>query len=180
MTLICSPDTLITLQHERECMGSEFTCTLCGRCCNGFGRYITINQKIGGAYGCSLSLTKESFMAVLDPGRSDLFSDTSYQNEHPHACPFLRRESEERVICTIYRSRPGFCRDYLCCTGKVMRQDVLCGEMKGRRDLKTEDPGLQEEWIRLKERYGGAADSDWKEEIRKALTRSGYEVIFYE
>jgi hypothetical protein len=61
-----------------------------------------------------------------------------------------------------------------------MRQDVLCGEMKGRRDLKTEDPGLQEEWIRLKERYGGAADSDWKEEIRKALTRSGYEVIFYE
>ncbi len=180
MTLICSPDTLITLQHERECMGTEFTCTLCGRCCNGFGRYITINQKIGGAYGVTLSLTKESFMAVLDPGRSDLFSDTSYQNEHPDACPFLRRESEERVICTIYRSRPGFCRGYLCCTGKVICQDALCGEMKGRRDLKTDDPDLRAKWMGLKERCGSVADSDWKEEVRKTLTASGYEVFFYE
>ncbi|KUK70984.1 MAG: Putative Fe-S oxidoreductase [Methanomicrobiales archaeon 53_19] len=180
MTLICSPDTLITLQHERECMGSQFTCTLCGRCCNGFGRYITINQKIGGAYGCSLSLTKESFMAVLDPGRSELFSDTSYQNEHPHACPFLRKEDEETIVCTIYQSRPRFCREYICCTGKVMRQDTVCGEMKGRRDIKTADPALQRAWNGLKERYGGEPDPQWKDGVRKTLTASGYDVIFYE
>ncbi|WP_255332002.1 YkgJ family cysteine cluster protein [Methanocalculus taiwanensis] len=160
-------------------MGSEFTCTFCGRCCNGFGRYITINQKIGGAYSVTLSLTKESFMAVLDPGRSTLFADTSYQNEHPHACPFLRREDEDRVICTIYRSRPRFCRDYICCTGKVMREDALCGEMKGRRDLKTDDPALQDDWIGLKERYGGVPDLEWKKEVSKALAASGYEVVFY-
>lgn len=179
MTLICSPDTLISHQHERECMGSQFTCTLCGRCCNGFGRYITINQKVGGAYGCSLSLTKESFMAVLDPGRSALFSDTSYQNEHPQACPFLRKEDEKTIICTIYQSRPRFCREYICCTGKVIRQDMICGEMKGRRDIKTDDPALQEVWKSLKDRCGGASEPVWKEEVQKLLSASGYEVVFY-
>jgi Fe-S-cluster containining protein len=159
-------------------MDSAFACTLCGRCCKGFGRYIRITQKIGGAYGCSLTLTKETFMAVPDPGRSVLLSDTSYLLDHPHACPFLRRDGKD-TICTIYQSRPRFCRDYICCTGKLLQNGVVCGEMKGRRDLRTDDIVLEEQWKALAEKYGALDDPAWRQEIRTVFGSGGYEVIFY-
>ncbi|MDO8841022.1 MAG: YkgJ family cysteine cluster protein [Methanocalculus sp.] len=159
-------------------MDSEFACTLCGRCCNGFGRYIKINQMIGGAYGCSLTLTKEAFMAVPDPGRSLLLSDKSYFLEHPDACPFLRKDGED-TICTIYQSRPRFCRDYICCTGKVMKNGVVCGEMKGRRDLRTDDQTLKDRWAELADMFGGLGDPAWRQEVSERLCGDGYEVIFY-
>lgn len=144
----------------------------------GFGRYITINQTIGGAYGCTLSLTKESFMATLDPGRFSLFKERSFLLENPHACPFLRKDGQ-RIICTIYQSRPRFCREYICHTGKVLHDGEVLGVMKGRRDLQTEDPTLRELWNALKESYGGSGDPAWKQAVQKALTDAGYEVVLY-
>lgn len=171
-------DTLIILWHEIHCMESGFTCTLCGRCCKGFGRYITINQAIGGAYACTLTLTKETFMATLDPGRSALYRDRSYGKDNPHACPFLRQDGQY-VICTIYNSRPRFCREYICHTGKVVRNGVTCGVMKGRRDIEAKDEILRGRWNELKNEYGGCSDPEWKREVFRSLTEAGYEVVFY-
>ncbi|MCP1714818.1 Fe-S-cluster containining protein [Methanocalculus alkaliphilus] len=160
-------------------MESEFSCTLCGRCCNGFGRYIRIDQQTGTTYRCTLTLTRETFRAIPDPGRSDLLKDRSYFRDHPHACPFLRKEAEERIICTIHGSRPRFCREYVCCTGRIGRDDIVCGEMKGRRDIKTDDPDLTRRWSELVSLYGGSDDTVWKQKVQEALQKDGYTVVYY-
>lgn len=171
--------TLIYPEPERNDMESEFSCTLCGRCCNGFGRYIRIDQQTGTTYRCTLTLTRETFRAIPDPGRSDLLKDRSYFRDHPHACPFLRKEAEERIICTIHGSRPRFCREYVCCTGRIGRDNIVCGEMKGRRDIKTDDPNLTRRWSELVSLYGGSDDTVWRQKVQEALQKDGYTVVYY-
>lgn len=155
-----------------------FTCTLCGRCCFGFGRYIVVLKQNGPQeYRCRETITRREFTARIDDRYRHLFARPSVQWTHPAACPFLRQDGEN-YICTIHSSRPQFCRNYRCVRMRVERDGAVVGELRGKSSLKTEDAALSALW----EKRIAPLDHDdpaWPDEAARILEEAGYEGIRY-
>lgn len=155
-----------------------FSCTLCGRCCMGSGRYITVlKQTSPQEYRCREKITHREFTARVDDRHLALFGRPSVQWTHPAACPFLRQEGEA-YICTVYASRPLFCREYRCVRMRVEKDGAAVGELRGKISLKTADAALSALWdeqiVPL-----DLPDRAWRLEVARILEDAGYESVWY-
>jgi len=164
---------------EDHAMKEEpFSCSLCGRCCMGFGRYITVlNQKNPQECRCRETITRREFTARVDGLHLALFKRPSVQWTHPAACPFLRQDGET-YICTVHSSRPSFCREYRCVRMRVERDGVPVGELRGKISMKTEDAALSALWD---ERIVplDLQDPAWRQEAARILEEAGYDSVWY-
>ncbi|WP_165394797.1 YkgJ family cysteine cluster protein [Methanofollis fontis] len=167
------PEDEIHLMREEP-----FSCTLCGRCCMTFGKYIKIDRQTGPQdYLCTETVTGTSFSVRVEDRFLPLFRRPSPQWTHPSACPFLR-QGGEGFICTVHGSRPPVCRSYTCCGMRVMREGAVVGELRGRRDLKTGDAGLRAIWDEQIRRLD-LPDPEWRRRVSDILEIEGFETAWY-
>lgn len=155
-----------------------FSCTLCGRCCLGAGRYIVVLKQTGPQeYRCRETITRREFTARVEDRYLPLFTRPSVQWTHPAACPFLRQDGKV-FLCTVHASRPQFCRDFCCVRMRVERGGAVVGELRGKTGLKTEDAFLSALWdgqiapLDLEHRDGRA-------EAARILEEAGYDPVWY-
>jgi Fe-S-cluster containining protein len=155
-----------------------FSCTLCGRCCMGSGRYIAVLKQTGPReYRCRETITRREFTARVEDRHLSLFARPSVQWTHPAACPFLRQDGET-YLCTIRASRPPFCREYRCVRMRVEKGAAAVGELRGKTGLKTKDAALLALWegriahLDLQDREGRA-------EAARILEGAGYDPVWY-
>ncbi|MCC7565013.1 MAG: YkgJ family cysteine cluster protein [Methanomicrobiaceae archaeon] len=162
---------------------AAFACTRCGKCCMGFGRYVRIERQVSGRdFLCRFTLTGErSALRVEDRYRS-LFADTSQHARHPAWCPFLRKvRDEETYVCTVYSTRPSFCRSFICCTMRIFdTAGTPVGSVKGRRSLSTGDAELGRCWAERVAPLTTDDDALWRSQAAAALEEAGYRVEIYE
>ncbi|WP_342678437.1 YkgJ family cysteine cluster protein [Methanofollis sp. UBA420] len=156
-----------------------FTCTLCGRCCMGFGRSVRILRQTGPQeFRCTVAITGETFTARVEDRYLPAFRRPSVQWTNPAACPFLRAE-KGTYVCTVHASRPSFCRDFACCRMRVLRAGGVVGELKGRLDLRTDDPVLKALWEKEVVPRAGDAGDAWHADADRVLGDAGYVAVWY-
>lgn len=113
------------------------------------GDYIEIDRQAGPfEFECSSVSTGTPFYARVDEDKRDLFLDTTWIQEHPSACRFLR-PSGERIVCTIHNTSAAQCKFYRCVVFRVYsRERKFLGTVTGTLALHTEDKELQSAWER--------------------------------
>ena len=88
------------------------------------GDYISIDREIGPfEFECSSVSTGTPFYARVDEDKRELFLDTTWIQEHPAACRFLR-PSGERIVCTIH--------EYKCSTVQILPVRGFPGVFPGK------------------------------------------------
>ncbi len=160
----------------------DFTCSRCGRCCQNFGPYLCIERELEeGHYYCRCVLTGEYFFAREVAGAEKEISRNETASKGTNPCPFLCREPTGRYTCTIYPSRPAFCRGYRCTSMDI--QDSMgrhLGKVGGRRSLISTDPSLSTLWREEIHPLSETDDPSWREKVRRILERNGYQVVLYD
>jgi Fe-S-cluster containining protein len=158
-------------------MTAAFECTLCGRCCMGMGRYVTVERKMSATqYLCRHQLGKEVFYATIERPYRDRFEAGEGREEA--WCPFLMQQPDGTGhVCIVHATRPRFCREYRCYSVKI---DDPAGEeagrVKGRRTLATGDARLEAIWNERVVPLTTADDRRWREEVKILLEKEGYRV----
>ena len=152
----------------------EFSCRQCGQYCMYLGDYIVIERQTGPFefVVCSVS-TGSEFPARVDEDKQLLFSDRTWIELHPSACPFLR-PGGDRFYCCIHGTRPPQCRAYRCIIARIRSPGgEPAGYITGTLALHGSDPGLRQAWEDVEEamrRNPGLAE----EEIPAILAKKGY------
>ena len=154
-----------------------FTCRQCGSCCMHMGDYITIEEMTGPfEFLCISVSTGAPFFATVDPDKRDQFSDRSWIDDHPTACPFLR-PTEEQFICTIHRDSPPQCRDFRCVVMRILTPESrVAGIVTGTLALHTEDQELRGVWEEC-ERGIPSTSQDAENRIAWRLKEKGYRIL---
>jgi len=113
------------------------------------GDYIEIDRQAGPfEFECSSVSTGTPFYARVDEDKRDLFLDTTWIEEHPSACRFLR-PSGERIVCTVHETSAAQCKFYRCVVFRVYsRERQFLGTVTGTLALHTEDKELLSAWER--------------------------------
>lgn len=127
-----------------------FECRQCGICCMCMGDYIEIDRQVGQFefLGSSVS-TGTPFLARVDSDKQEIFSDRTWSEMHPSACPFLR-PLKDRFVCTIHDTSPVQCKAYRCVVTRIRSPDgVEIGHVTGTLALHTRDPELRDAWREL-------------------------------
>ncbi len=148
-----------------------------------FGRYVVQERQIGeGRFFSRSRIDGEVFVATVEGAYASLYREQKDLARHPEWCPFLRREREGAAyVCTIYSSRPKFCRLFKCA-----RMDILdasgnrVGRVVGRRDLVTSDATLRSCWDAQVRALEADDEESWWKEAGRRLERAGYKVVIYE
>jgi len=124
-----------------------FSCRQCGTCCMYLGDYIVIERQTGPfTFECESVSTGTPFSAEVDPDKRRIFSDSSFPENHPSACRFLRPDGD-LLRCTIHRDSPAQCKFYRCAVMLVFTPDGSpAGTVRGTLDLHSDDPGLRAVW----------------------------------
>jgi Fe-S-cluster containining protein len=124
-----------------------FTCRQCGTCCMYLGDYIVIEEQTGPfTFSCESVSTGTPFVAEIDEDKRGIFSDHSFPDLHPHACPFLRPDGD-LVRCTIHRDSPAQCKYYRCVVMRISDPArTQLGYVTGNLSLHADDPGLRAVW----------------------------------
>lgn len=153
-------------------MGCE--CTRCGKCCISIGRYIRIDRRSGPDILAVMDLTRERFRSRVAPEYRSL----SGMPGGPGWCPFLRKvPGEGTFACTIYPSRPAYCREFRCCRIVIRDRDgKVVGKVKGRRSLESGDPALRGWWKEHVAPLTGTDDTAWTRMVKEKLLVAGYSV----
>lgn len=156
----------------------SFQCQMCGDCCSTMGEIITILERTGDAeYRIGYSTTLEERTVTLDPDKQDLF----FINDaiSTMACPFLRKTSTGRVICTVHSSRPELCRQYSCFRILVLDKNGRPGGrvMDNTRYFTAMDHNILEIWQRECQPLDIQEDTLWEEEVGMIFTRAGFRVV---
>ena len=153
-----------------------FRCRMCGACCMYLGDYIAIERQVGPyEFECESVSTGTPFLARVDDDKREIFKDTSWLNEHPTACRFLR-PCGEQVLCTIHGTSPAQCKFYRCVVMRIFdTRGVLIGRVTGTLALHSEDREVREIWeAALREIPEGSGDIE--ERLQKVLESHGYRV----
>ena len=153
-----------------------FHCRMCGTCCMYMGDYIAVERQLGPFhFECESVSTGTPFLARIDEDKREIFKDTSWLNEHPAACRFLR-PCGERILCTIHETSPSQCRFYRCVVMRIYdKGGVLIGKVTGTLALHSEDPALRAIWDRALQEIPEMTAST-EESLRKVLGANGYRV----
>ena len=134
---------------------AKFECNWCGKCCEGFGEYITIERQMSDRdYYCRFGITNEIFPVHVQPEFADEIGD-DFMDMDPKAakpphkgCIFSRKNpAGQGFACAIYPDRPDICREFQCY--RMLIQNLI-GEIKGRvigiNELMTKDQVLAAIW----------------------------------
>ena len=153
-----------------------FRCRMCGTCCMYLGDYIAVERQAGPfEFECESVSTGTPFLARVDDDKREIFKDTSWLNEHPTACRFLR-PCGEQVLCTIHGTSPAQCKFYRCVVMRIFDiRGVLIGKVTGTLALHSENRELREIWeTALREIPEWSGDTE--ERLQKVLESHGYRV----
>lgn len=143
----------------------------------GMGDYIVIEEQTGPFEfrACCVS-TGTEFVARIDEDKKELFSDRSWPDLHPGACPFLRPAGNGRMVCSIHECSPSQCRAFRCVLFEVWSMDgVRIGAVTGARALHTADRALRRTWelgLQTIPFHG----TDMEEHMAAFLVENGYEI----
>jgi Fe-S-cluster containining protein len=104
-------------------------CQQCGLCCKVFGDRITpttinlytwmVNQRTDILKFFSVRTSKGKVVPAVDFKPEDLGEVVSIElrvpetAEYPSVCPFLRRVSKNRYLCSIHEMKPDMCCNYM-------------------------------------------------------------------
>ena len=124
-----------------------FQCSQCGSCCMYLGDYITIEQQVGPfEFECLSVSTGTPFVARVDDDKRELFLETTWIEQHPRACRFLR-PSGDRIVCTVHETSAPQCKFYRCVVFHVSLPDgSRIGTVTGTLNLHTDDQSLRGVW----------------------------------
>ena len=153
-----------------------FRCRMCGTCCMYLGDYIALERRAGPyEFECESVSTGTPFLARVDEDKREIFNDSSWLDEHPAACRFLR-PSGEHLLCTIHETSPSQCKFYRCVAMRIYDpRGVLAGKVTGTLALHSEDKDLRKIWeAALREIPEWSADIE--ERLQKVLEAQGYRV----
>jgi len=153
-----------------------FRCRMCGTCCMYLGDYIAVERQAGPfEFECESVSTGTPFLARVDDDKREIFKDTSWLNEHPTACRFLR-PCGEQVLCTIHGTSPAQCKFYRCVVMRIFDiRGILIGKVTGTLTLHSDNSELREIWeAALREIPEGSGDIE--ERLQKVLESHGYRV----
>jgi Fe-S-cluster containining protein len=140
------------------------------------GDYIAIERQAGPfEFECESVSTGTPFLARVDDDKREIFQDTTWLNEHPTACRFLRPRGEH-VLCTIHETSPAQCKFYRCVVMRIFdTRGVLIGKVTGTLALHSDDTKLREIWeAALREIPVWSGDIE--ERLQKVLQSRGYRV----
>jgi len=146
----------------------------------GMGKYVKITGMMGpGNYGVLHKISGENLFARIEKDFRDDYDP--FTDSHEGWCPFLSGPDENgQHRCVIYSSRPSFCKDFICCQGRIYDSS---GKSRGRiRDEKTllsDDEGLKEIWMNEVECSDLSGDL-LKTKISDVLSAAGYRADFYD
>lgn len=160
------------MEHE------AFSCTKCGRCCFGMGKYV----KVIGQMGANQVVVKheisgETCYATIPRKYRDDFDFAEARSVTEGWCPFLCEE-EDGYPCIIFDSAPKFCKDFMCCKMRVL--DVAgapVARVKGKGTVLTDDDAFSGWW---KSMVALLPDENWEEEASSLLEQKGYRAVWYD
>jgi len=140
------------------------------------GDYIVIEHQIGPfEFACESVSTGTPFNAIVDEDKREIFRDTTFPDEHPAACRFLRPEGN-LIRCTIHESSPCQCKFYRCVVMKVFNKDGTgSGFVNGNLSLHSDDPDLKAAWEEACKKVPVSAD-DAEMQLQRFLQKKGYRV----
>lgn len=153
-----------------------FTCRQCGTCCMYMGDYIAIERQIGQfEFACCSVSTDTHFLASIDEDKREIFSDTTFPDQHPSACRFLRPDGN-LLRCTIHRDSPVQCKFYRCVVIRVSdAAGNFLGTVTGTLALHSDDAGLRLVWEEAKKHIPESVP-DAEERLGRYLLEKGYRV----
>ncbi len=160
------------MEHE------DFSCTKCGRCCFGMGKYVKAISQMGpNQVVVRHEITGETCYATISRKYRDDFDFSEARSVTEGWCPFLLEENGV-YPCVIFDSAPQFCRDFLCCKMRVF--DVAgtpVARVKGKGTILTDDDAFSEWW---KSTIAVLSDENWEEKASSLLERKGYRAVWYD
>lgn len=160
------------MEHE------DFSCTKCGQCCFGMGKYV----KAIGQMGASQVVVKheisgETCYATIPRKYRDDFDFAEARSVTEGWCPFLIEE-DGLYPCIIYDSAPKFCKDFKCCSMRVFdAEGNPVARAKNKGSLLTKDDAFSEWW---KTTIAVLPDDNWEEEASSLLKQKGYRAVWYD
>jgi hypothetical protein len=138
------------------------------------GDYISIEGQIGPfSFACESVSTGTPFLAIVDEDKREIFLNTTWIEEHPAACRFLR-PSGEHLLCTIHGTSPAQCKFYRCVVMRIFDgHGDLAGKVTGTLALHSDDPVLREIW---ESALGGIPEGsgDIEGRLQEVLEDHGY------
>ena len=160
------------MEHE------DFSCTKCGRCCFGMGKYV----KVIGQMGANQVVVKheisgETCYATIPRTYRDDFDFAEARSVTEGWCPFLCEE-DGKYPCIIYDSAPKFCRDFKCCRMMVFdAEKTPVARVKGKDSVLTDDDTFSEWW---KSTIAVLPDENWEDVASSLLEARGYRAVWYD
>jgi Fe-S-cluster containining protein len=138
------------------------------------GDYIVIERQTGPfTFDCESVSCGTPFTAEVDEDKRMIFSDFSYPERNPTACPFLRPDGD-LLRCTIHRDSPVQCKFYRCVVMRVSdSRGLLLGTVRGTLDLHSDDQALRAVWEEIVRRRP-KADEEAEPWIAAFLQEIGY------
>ena len=89
----------------------EHECLRCGKCCLYLSMQVSVPQ---GDIDMWIQAGRDDILAWVSnsgPGY-DIWINPYTGDEHDYGCPWLRRDNNNRLSCSIYEVRPTPCREY--------------------------------------------------------------------
>lgn len=160
------------MEHE------DFSCTMCGRCCFGMGKYIRLIGQMGmNQVVVRHEISNETVYATIPRKYRDDFDFAEARSVTEGRCPFLREESGV-YPCMIFDSAPQFCRDFTCCRMRVFdAAGKPVARVKGKCSIISDDDGFSEWW---KNTIEVLPDENWEKKASSILENKGYRAVWYD
>ncbi|RXE56507.1 hypothetical protein ABH15_05290 [Methanoculleus taiwanensis] len=156
-----------------------FECIQCGECCSHLGQVHVIAEEYGGYRFLIRNVyTGEKTPVCIDADKIHLYPEKGIFKERPEACPFLRKDPENRrVCCIVHATRPEICRDFSCWRLLIVDgTGTRAGRIMGSRHLAADDPVLAEVWEKEVRTMHEPEDAAWEAEMIRIVRRAGYSV----
>jgi Fe-S-cluster containining protein len=140
------------------------------------GDYIAIERQVGPfEFECESVSTGTPFLARVDDDRRGIFSDRTFSEEHPSACPFLRPMGA-KVLCTIHETSPCQCKFYRCVVMRIFnREGRMTGTVTGTLALHSDDPDLRRIWEEAERRIPHSS-ADAEGQLQRFIEKHGFRV----
>lgn len=164
---------------SREEKNVGFECIQCGECCSHLGQVHVIAEEYGGYRFLIRNVyTGEKTPVCIDADKIHLYPEKGIFKERPEACPFLRKDPENRrVCCIVHATRPEICRDFSCWRLLIVDgTGTRAGRIMGSRHLAADDPVLAEVWEKEVRTMHEPEDAAWEAEMIRIVRRAGYSV----
>lgn len=92
--------------------GLKFSCTQCGNCCSGPPGFVWFDEAEAKTMAASLNLGVEQFLKTYARKLGGRWSLNEVRIAGKYDCIFLRRDSEGKALCSIYKTRPQQCKTW--------------------------------------------------------------------